>query len=207
MLQYSISNWLSNLSVKRYVSILLIPAKIWLCLPLVFIAGCRRGLWECEDHVWLSNMSSLSLESDHRQFQSLFFYLSSFYVWRTNRSSLSLNLIIVNFDLGFFIFSMSGVGTCPHFLLNPITANFDLCFCHYHCNWLATIIIFTITTLFINPRNLFTLTLIQRHSNIVDSAISGPPECCPIFHSPLVRLWVICQEDIYHPQNWDIYHP
>ena len=82
---------------------------------------------------------------------------------------------------------MSGVGTCPHFLLNPIIANFDLCFCHYHCNWLASIIIFTITTLFINPRNLFTLTLIQRHSNIVDSAISGPPECCPIFHFPLVR--------------------
>ena len=21
------------------------------------------------------------------------------------------------------------------------------------------------------------------------------------------RLWVICQEDIYHPQNSDIYHP
>ena len=82
---------------------------------------------------------------------------------------------------------MSSVGTCPHFLLNPIIANFDLCFCHYHCNWLASIIIFTITTLFINPRNLFTLTLIQRHSNIVDSAISGPPECCPIFHFPLVR--------------------
>ena len=22
-----------------------------------------------------------------------------------------------------------------------------------------------------------------------------------------MRLWVICQEDIYHPQNSDIYHP
>ena len=77
------------------------------------------------------------------------FYL--FYVWRTNISPLSLNPIILNFDLCFFIFSMSGVGTCPHFLLNPIIVNFDLCFCHYHCNLLATIIIFTITTLSITP--------------------------------------------------------
>ena len=23
----------------------------------------------------------------------------------------------------------------------------------------------------------------------------------------VLRLWVICQEDIYHPQNSDIYHP
>ena len=28
-----------------------------------------------------------------------------------------------------------------------------------------------------------------------------------LMKAKMIRLWVICQEDIYHPQNSDIYHP
>ena len=114
--------------------------------------------------------------------------------------------------------TMSGFRTCPHFPLNPIIVNFNLCFFYllsFLCLvkehvlifcWIPSLLILIFAFVIIiaidfQPSSFSLLPLFSSTPQYVfphfnskafkyswsSSAVSDPPEYCPIFHFPFVR--------------------